>query len=508
MIRSYEEKIEELLRNIQVLAIVCYQWGDTGKGKLVDMLAEFFDIIARGTGADNAGHTICTKTRKIIAHLVPSGILRDGDGKITIIGTGVAVNPGILLGEIRELLAAGVTCDNLMLSLSAKVTLPQHVLLDRLGEIGAGKAKIGTTGRGVGPVFTDHYARKGLIINDLLNGKDQFVAKLRRNLRDKMPLLAKADPELIRDIMQHKHLEFGAFYHPTDFIDVDAVAERYLALGQELKQIVRNTDLIMKNAVHKEKKKVLLEGAQGLMLSVDKGSYPYVTASDCSDQGLAQGVGLHGRDIDLVLGIVKAFYMTRVGGGPFPTEMGGIESAAHCDAEGMTEARELEMYPAASVNAPDGKTRGVAIRQEGREYGATTGRPRRTGRLDLPILRYAIQECGPDVVLTKVDVLSKCEVIEICDHYIYRGAPYQYGDVLLKDGDRIDVAIPHCEVLANCEPQYEDFPGWLENIQSVRDISQLPRKVWDILGYIEKSTGAHIRIVSVGADREETIIVE
>jgi adenylosuccinate synthase len=306
--------------------------------------------------------------------------------------------------------------------------------------------------------------------------------------------------------MQHPHLENGVYYaNHHDIFSIDAIIERYCQYGKELDDLICDTDAFMR--ANAGRRKILLEGAQGLMLSVDKGSYPFVTSSDCSAQGLTRGVGLSDCNLDLTLQIVKAFYMTRVGGGPFPTELGGEASAKHCGQEGMTEAVESQLYPNASVNDDNELAQGVGFRKKGKSYGATTGRPRRTGWLDLPVLRYAVKDSGPNLVLTKLDVLSECETIKICEAYIYEGPVYRYGCQTLKSGDRLEVAIPQSEVLEFCRPVYREFPGWMSDIRDARNVKDLPQKLARIIDYVATSTKSNPQILSVGPDREETIIL-
>jgi adenylosuccinate synthase len=316
------------------IAVVCNQWGDTGKGKFSDLLAaNWADIIVRGNGADNAGHTIEADGKKHVMHLVPSGILHDQAGKTNIIGSGVAINPRSLIDELTVLSGAGYTINYLKIALNAKLILPQHILIDRLKEGGAGK--LGTTGRGVGPVYTDHYARIGLIINDLLN-PELFRKKLERNLKDKLVWLKAAySIEEIKEVMSQPILGHGVFYDAKKILDIDQIVKNYCHYGKILKRMICDTDTFVKQNVGR--KRILLEGAQGLFLSVDRGSYPYVTSSDCSVAGLAHGAGIQRSDINLVYGIVKAPYMTRVGNGPFPTELGGTESANWCARQNRQE---------------------------------------------------------------------------------------------------------------------------------------------------------------------------
>lgn len=492
-----------LLDGVSTLAIVCTQWGDTGKGKFTDFFAEWADIIARGTGGANAGHTIKLGSKTYVFHLVPSGILRDGDGKTNIIGNGVAFDPGIFSEELAVLEQEGVSFEHLKIAQNARLVLPQHILLDRLRESSA-DGRIGTTGRGIGPTYVDHYARVGLAVNDLLN-IDSFARKLQRNLAEKRRILKDADPEVIRRIMHHEHLESGAFWSASEFLNADAIVDRYRKYGSALRSFIWDTDRYLWDAIGK--KRVLLEGAQGNLLSVDHGTYPYVTSSDCSVQGLARGVGIRDRDVDLTLGIVKAFYMTRVGEGPFPTELGGEQSSRWCNDPNTTEAVEREKYPRATVNSEDPFHQGVGIRRAGFEYGATTKRPRRVGWLDLPLLRYSKRHTGRDVILTKLDVLDQCEQIKICTAYRYEGPPYAIGERVLASGDVLDTAVPNYEVLQHCTPQYETFPGWEENTTGAKSFSELPEKLRVLVWDVACDAGLRIAMLSVGPDRDQTIPV-
>lgn len=493
---------KRFLNGVRTLGVICTQWGDTGKGKFVDYFARWADIIARGTGGANAGHTIHLGEMEHVFHLLPSGMLHD---KLNVIGTGVAVEPRTVLEELATLRQAEIHTDKLRVSLNARLVLPQHVVLDRVREAAQGDGKIGTTGRGMGPCYRDHVDRVGLVMNDLLN-PDVFVRKLRRNLEEKIRLLRTYDPELVRSVMGQKILEDGIFYHPEQVLDADAIADRYLTYGVELQPFIVDTDAILRRAAGKHR--ILLEGAQGNLLSVDYGTYPYVTSSDCTIHGLAKGVGLSERDVDLTLGIVKAFYMTRVGEGPFPTELGGEKSADHC----RTAKRETEAadYPQSSINDPDEFVRGIAIRQAGNEYGATTTRARRTGWLDLPLLRYSAEELtGPNVILTKLDVLDGAESFRICRCYEYTGPDYVRGDHVFRAGDQLRTAVPDLEVMQHCRPCYADaeFPGWEGPIREIREFGKLPPELRQAVRFVEEQADVNVTLLSVGSDREETIFV-
>lgn len=491
--------LEDVLGEATTVAVVCTQWGDTGKGKFVDALAGWADIIARGTGGANAGHTICIDGVTYVFHLVPSGILRDGDGKLNVIGSGVAFDPNTFLNEVEVVEKAGLPTNHLYVAAGAHLVMPQHFLLDLLRE-SESSGKLGTTGRGIGPAYVDYYQRIGLTVNDALN-PGILRAKLERNLAQKRQLIRGYAPGVVEDIMGREALGGGEFWQAGDF-NVEAIIERYRAYGNALRDRVRDTDELVRQAVGK--KKILLEGAQGNLLSVKYGSYPYVTASDCSVAGLAQGVGISERHVDLTLGIVKAFYMTRVGDGPFPTEMGGKRSEEWCD--GSAEADENQRFPSAQVNHSDPFIQGIGVRRAGNEYGATTGRPRRVGWLDLPLLRYSKGFTGNHVILSKLDVLDECRTIRICHSYRYEGPDYSVGNCVLKAGEILTTANLDSYVLRNCVPLYKDFEGWMTPTSSVRTPEDLPDKLRQIVSYIEREADVKAVVLSVGPDRDQTIV--
>lgn len=497
--------MEKLVEKKQVIAITCDQWGDTGKGKFVDLFASWADIIARGTGGDNAGHTICFQGSTYVFHIVPSGILFDRDGKVNIIGSGTVIYPKTLCQELDLLTAKELSYDNLMLALNAKLILPTHILLDRIREK-TKDGKIGTTGKGIGPAYMDHVGRKGLIINDLLN-PEIFAAKLKKHLVEKRLFLKNYDPFVIKEIMAHEHLECGAYYSEKDIFDEEAIIYKYLRYGRRLRALIKDTDTFLKKA-YQQGSKILLEGAQGNLLSIDYGTYPYVTSSDCSIAGLAKGVGLSVKNIDLSLGIIKGFYMTRVGEGPFPTEMGGKESDLWCNGGYATREIEDEKYGSVSIHSKNDFEQGVGIRIRGNEYGATTKRPRRTGWLDLPLLMHSLDCCSRDIILTKLDVLNEYETIKICVGYNYEGPIFNFGETVLMPGDYLTKAIPNYEVLKHCVPVYREFPGWQCELKDKKSFAMLPPELREILEFIAGYIRIRPRIISVGADREETIFVD
>ncbi len=488
--------------NTRVAAVVDLQFGDTGKGKIVDILADRADIIARGTGGANAGHTIVNGGKTFVCHLLPSGVARDGEGKVSIIGRGVAVDPGALCDELSSVERMGGTWNGLRVSHNALLVLPIDIALDRLKDVADGNGAIGTTGRGMGPVYQTKAARTGLRVNDLLN-RGVFIEKLRRNLDARAALLKGFDEEVCRKVFASE--ELGAFWDArAKMFDAGAIADRYFRLAAKFRDAIADTDDLI-HAGMSEGKRVLLEGAQGLLLSVEYGAAPYQTSSDCSLAGLALGVGLWTDDVQQVINVAKAPYMTRVGAGPFPTELGGAESAGWC----ATRRRKDEGID--NINSLDPFLQGAAIRQVGNEYGATTGRPRRVGWLDLPLLRYASywgkHRGASQVILTKVDVLNECQKIRLCTGHIYEGEEYQVGQAVLKKGTLLDRAIMDTHVLERCTPLYSDYPGWGCPLGKEMAWKDLPVNLQGIVGAIERQAGVEVIGLSMGPDREDMIVI-
>ncbi len=493
-------KLEKLLEGVRVSAIVCNQWGDTGKGKFVDFFSNWANIIARGTGGANAGHTINIGGEKYVFHLVPSGILYDSRGKYNVIGNGVAFDPLIMKGELDVLLTNGISFNNLKISRNAKLVLPHHIALDRLVNTATGETRIGSTGRGIGPVYEDHVGRRGLVVNDMLNPK-VFREKLENNLRHNLILLREKDAKAVERVFESEALANGRFYDPRDVVNIDEVVKAYTELGLFFRNMIIDTDDFLVSAL--DSKKILLEGAQGFLLSHEHGTHPFVTSSDCSIQGLAKGVGLSEKHVDRVFGIIKGFYMTRVGEGPFPTEMGGDKSVDWC----KTKDRKFEetTYPNPDINSDDEFERGIAVRKIGQEYGATTGRLRRVGWLDMPLLRLAAKTNGVELILTKLDVLDGCRKIKICNKHDYFGQDYFLGDSQLRFGSTFDTAVMDMAVLSHCVPKYVEFDGWRNDITQAKEYVALPHNLHKLIDYLETS-GFKIRLLSVGPEREQTIV--
>ena len=423
-----------LMKNVVVIGA---QWGDEGKGKVVDILAPYFDLVARYQGGHNAGHTVRIGERKFVLHLIPSGILHDDCQ--CLIGNGVVVDPTAFNSEIEELRGMGVDCEGrLFVSSRAHLILPHHIALDRAREQGLGSNNVGTTLRGIGPAYEDKAARTGVRVGDLLF-PDMARDKMRKNIQE-------ANRELTA---------MGG-----EAIDPERAVDEFLVEALRLKPFIRDSAAMINTAV-REGKSVLLEGAQGTMLDVDHGSYPFVTSSSATAGGAATGLGLPPKHITGALGIAKA-YTTRVGGGPFPTEL-------------LDET-------------------GAYLQKRGNEYGASTGRARRTGWLDAMVVRYSVMVNGLDAIaLTKLDVLDEFDEIKVCTAYRCRGE-------LLED-------MPYgANILAECEPVYETLPGWKTKTSGVIEYDDLPSAAKDYVSRVEELCGTLVAMISTGPERSETII--
>jgi adenylosuccinate synthase len=420
------------------VVVVGAQWGDEGKGKITDYLSGNSEVVARYQGGDNAGHTIVFGGNKYKLHLIPSGIFYKE--KICVIGNGMVVNPKSLIEELEYLHENGVSTDNLRISNRAHVILPYHLMLDALEEESKGSNKIGTTKKGIGPAYMDKAARIGIRMADLLEA-DTFKEKLTQNLYEKNRLLEK--------VYEVEGFNLGDFY------------EEYLAYGQRLAPYITDTSVVL-NEAFDAGKRVLFEGAQGVMLDIDQGTYPFVTSSNPVAGGVTIGSGVGPTKIDHVIGITKS-YTSRVGDGPFPTEL---------------------------INDI-----GNRIREVGKEYGTTTGRPRRVGWYDSVVVRHAKRVSGiTDLSLNSLDVLTGLETVKICVAYQYKGEIIEHYPASLK-------------ILAECEPVYEELPGWNEDITHVRTLSELPENARHYLERVAQLTGVPISIFSVGPGREQTNLI-
>ena len=422
---------------MSVVVVVGAQWGDEGKGKIVDLLSADFDIVARYQGGANAGHTVKIHDKKYVLHLIPSGILQPGVE--CVIGNGVVIDPVALMEEIRLLEDQGISVDGrLWISQNAHLIMPYHKLLDTASEEKQGADKIGTTKRGIGPAYVDKVNRKGIRIVDLLD-RESFARKLRRNLEEKNEYLNKI---------------YGVLP-----LDIEAIVDEYLEFDKLIDPYIKDVSVLLNNAIA-DGKSILLEGAQGTLLDVDHGTYPYVTSSNPSSGGAGIGVRIGPTRINEVMGVMKA-YTTRVGEGPFPTEL---------------------------LNAE-----GELLRKEGAEFGATTGRPRRCGWFDGVVARYAIRINGiTSLAITKLDVLDKFKEIKVCTGYQVNGKFMKEFPTNLK-------------VLQDCQPVYETLPGWQQPTTECRTWDDLPKVAQDYLNYLKEFTGVDIKIISVGSKRSQTI---
>jgi len=423
-----------------VLIVVGTQWGDEGKGKVIDLLTERADIVARYQGGHNAGHTVVVGKDEFILHLIPSGILHKG--KKCVIGNGVVVDPAALLEEMAGLKKRGLRFEgNLLISKNAHLIMPYHKALDVASENLKGNKKIGTTGRGIGPAYADKISRKGIRMADLID-PEVFREKLACNTGEANFLLER--------------------YYNAAPVQLDQVYEEYLAYGQQLKKYLGDATLFL-NQMIAQKKKVLAEGAQGTNLDVDHGTYPFVTSSSPTAGGACTGLGIAPHAITEVMGIVKA-YTTRVGGGPFPTEL-------HDEI-------------------------GESLRMRGREYGATTGRPRRCGWADTLVIRHAVRVNGmTSAAITKLDVLDAFDEIKICVGYKHNGKLYE--------------ELPsELSILEKAVPQYITMPGWKQSTAGIKKYDALPRNARNYLQKLCRLCGVKPAIISTGPRRDETIILD
>jgi len=415
------------------------QWGDEGKGKATDLLGDRVDYVVRYQGGNNAGHTVVIGDQKYALHLLPSGIL--SPNVIPVIGNGVVIDPTVLLTEIKGLNERGIDTSKLKISTNAHLITPYHRTIDKVSERFLGKSKIGTTGRGIGPAYADKINRIGIRVQDLFD-PSILRQKIEAALHDKNQILTK--------VFNRKG------------ITVDEVFDEYLAYAQILKPYVVDATLLLDQAL-KAGKNVLLEGSQGTLLDVDHGTYPFVTSSNPTAGGASTGSGIGPTKITRVIGILKA-YTTRVGSGPFPTELFDED--------------------------------GEALRKIGGEVGVTTGRNRRCGWFDAPIARYAVRVNGlTDFFLTKLDVLTGWEKIPVCVAYEV-------------DGVRVDELPASQTDFHHAKPIYEYLPGWKESISNVKTVADLPKNAQEYVKFLEKVSGAPISAIGVGSGRDETIVVK
>ncbi len=423
------------------LVVIGTQWGDEGKGKVVDVLAEKVHLVVRFQGGNNAGHTMVVNGESFISHLIPSGILHPD--KLCLIGNGVVVDPGVLIEEIEHLKSRGISIspDNLLFSENAHLIMPYHKLIDHGRERLKGDKKIGTTGCGIGPCYEDKVTRRGIRFCDLID--------------------PKIFEEKLSAVLEEKNFYLREFLK-SETIDMSTILAEYLPYGETLGPHVTNISVVLYEAV-KNGKNILFEGAQGTHLDIDHGTYPFVTSSNTVAGNACCGAGIGPTQIDGVIGMVKA-YTTRVGAGPFPTEL----------------KDEI----------------GNMIQERGAEFGATTGRRRRCGWLDAVVVRNSARlNSLTGLAITKLDVLSGIETLKLCTAYRYKQETLKEFPLALN-------------VLEQCEPIYEELPGWSEDISSIRDLNDLPKNARNYLKRIEEVVETRIQIVSVGPGREATIVSE
>jgi len=428
------------LKRGKTAVIIGAQWGDEGKGKIVDVLSEKFSVVARYAGGHNAGHTVIINGKKFILQLVPCGVLRAGCR--SVIGNGVVLDPLALLKETSALRENGVNVDgSLFISNRAHVILPYHRMIELASENAPGRVKIGTTSRGIGPAYEDKMGRRGLRVADLLDLK-----------------LLKTH---IENACREKNMIAHALFN-SEPIDPDKMYDEYAAASQKIAPFVCDTAALLNRAINNGES-VIFEGAQGVMLDIDHGTYPFVTSSSATSGGAAIGTGVAPTAIQAVIGVTKA-YCTRVGGGPFPSE--------------LTDAT------------------GDLLRSRGNEYGAVTGRPRRCGWLDLPLLRYAAMINGISwLVVTKLDVLDELAEIKVCTGYKINGRA-------------CDEIPAHASGYDSIECVYKTMPGWQSSTEGITELDKLPKAAREYLDFLEKESGARIGMVSTGPDREQTMFLE
>ena len=420
------------------VVVVGTQWGDEGKGKITDFLSKQADAIARYSGGDNAGHTIQFEGETYKLHLIPSGIFYSD--KTSVMGNGMVINPQSLVKELTGLQDRGIDTSNLRISNRAHVILPYHVYQDKVDEESRGDAKIGTTCKGIGPCYTDKVQRMGIRIADLLD-KEVFEQKLRSNLEMKNRLFTK--------------------FYEVEPLNFDDMFEQFYEFGQQIAKYVTDTSKVLNDVIDSEGK-VLFEGAQGVLLDVDHGTYPYVTSSNPVAGGVTTGTGIGPSAVTRVIGVSKA-YTSRVGDGPFPTEL--FDEVGH------------------------------QIREVGREYGTTTGRPRRVGWFDSVVVRHSRRVSGiTDLALNSIDVLTGLDTVKICVAYDYKG-------------ERITEYPANNHIIEDCQPIYEELPGWEEDITGVRRLEDLPENARNYVKRVSELTGISIATFSVGPDRDQTNVL-
>jgi len=448
----------------KIIGICGAAWGDEGKGKFTDVFADEAHIIARAQGGCNAGHTVIVGDMKLKLHQVPSGIIYPD--KLNVIGNGVVLDPRVLVeNEIKNLTAQGISTDNLRISGDAHIIMPWHRIIDRAREWRLAKNKIGTTARGIGPAYV---------------------------LIEKIQLIAKEKEDMLFGAWNLPQNTFTEWMNMSDQLDglwlkdgkfnVQTIADSYSDWAAKLKNYVTDTKELINSAI-KENKKILLEGAQGLLLDIDHGTYPFVTSSNCSAGGFATGLGISPQSVDRIYNILSA-YTTRVGAGPFPTELGTEEEISK---ENGNNKMSFEQSAELAKTAEDDYTVGKVIRHIAGEFGTTTGRPRRTGWFDAVACSLAAKINGPDVIITKLDVLDVMPKIKICTAYEYTGPETWYNGKTIKNGDKFSAFPTDARILKYCRAaEFEEFDGWNSDITSIKNFDDLPELTKEYLNGIEQ----------------------
>ncbi len=486
----------------KVVGICGAAWGDEGKGKFTDVFAAEADLIARAQGGCNAGHTVVVKNLKLKLHQIPSGIIYSD--KINVIGNGVVLDPRVLVEqEIKQLQENNISIAGLRISGDAHIILPWHRVVDKAREWSLGKNKIGTTARGIGPAYSDKANRCGIRLNELFN-REYLTARLTKLAKEKEKLIFGAfqlPKETFKEIMSAPDQNNGAWFSDDGF-NVSAIVDSYSKWAEFLRPYVIDSRSLIHEAISSGKK-VLLEGAQGLLLDIDHGTYPFVTSSNCAAAGFATGTGIPPQTVDRIYNVMSA-YTTRVGAGPFPTELGTEEEISV-----ETADKKMSFQDAAILakTAKDDYTFGKVIRHIAGEFGTTTGRPRRTGWFDAVACKFVVKINGPDVILSKLDVLDVMPNLKICTAYVYEGPDFWFNGKTVSAGEIFKNFPADSQILKYCKPaEYKEFKGWNENTTKISSFENLPTLAKEYLSGIEEATGCKIRIVSIGPKRSQTFL--
>ena len=513
------------MKNNQVIAIVGYQAGDEGKGRYSELLTEYCDVVTRPGGGPNAGHTVIGDNGKVYSfHLIPSGIIHDD--KTFCMGPGMVIDPRSLVREINTLEKENISWENLYISGDAVVITPDLVFLDRAKEKMLGKKKIGTTGIGIGDAYASLVNRNAIRINDIRN-KDVFKEKLENRINDTIKMyinpnrlnlfkriFGKKEEKIcwqeILGVMMKKDLV--DFYDKKNFFNIDAIVDDYYNKSEKFKDNIRNVSQIL-NKAYKDGKRILLEGSQGVWLSVLHGTTRYTTSCSVGTGWLAEGAGFPAQLVDQVYGVIRCPIMNRVGNGPFPSEFGGKRSEEYCmEEEGYahTKDKEIKEYPdiVELINNDDRFLKGIGYRIKSGNYGTTTTRPRRVGPIDIVALRWAIELYGPDLLVTHLDDCNDADKIEICTGYKYMGDRVENNGRIWEKGDTVDYFVIDSDFLYKCEPIIETMPGWKQDLSGIKNYNDLPPEARNLLKKVEElANAANIKAASFGSKRSDMVLL-